>query len=82
MSRLVGTNDRGYRVGSYHQNAKIPDEAVEQARDLHDSGTSLKAIAALLGLTYRTVCKLVYYERRAQLPTRWIASRQPEDRIR
>jgi hypothetical protein len=62
-------NERGYRVGDSHHNAKLPDAVVVRARDLHEfEGVQAPEIARRLGVEFgiqppsvSSVKKWVYY---------------------
>lgn len=76
--RLVGRNERGYRVGESHHRSKIPDATVTLMRDLHElQGLTFRDIAERLRLPFRTVQKICCYERRAQIPREWDDERRP-----
>ena len=68
----VAVNDVGRRIGATHHNAKLPDETIRHIRDLHElSCLSVRDIAERLHLPFHYVKKIVFYERRHQLPARW-----------
>lgn len=70
---LIPVNDRGYRVGEKHHRSTIPDNIVDQIRDLHEeSGRSYAWLAMKFGLPCCTISKLCRYERRAQIPVRMV----------
>lgn len=93
MTRLIGVNDKGYRVGKYHHSTRIRDETVNEIRELRESaGWTIDQLCAHFHLSNSTIRKIVYYERRAQTPvafrrvdelrnSRW-RSKQPEDPFR
>ncbi|WP_250533965.1 hypothetical protein [Caballeronia sp. AZ10_KS36] len=69
--KLVGVNEKGIRVGQYHQRAKLTDLDVEQVRELRVSGLSYRAIAEKFEIGIRTVRDIVSYRKRAQFPAKW-----------
>ncbi len=72
--RLVGTNERGYRVGMYHHNAVHDDRVVDAVREMHETdGKGYRAIAKATGLPVSTVRDFCRYARRAQFYARWKA---------
>lgn len=67
----VTRNERGNRIGESHHNATIPNQVVLEVRRLHEQeGWSCTEIAAKLTLRWRTVRKIINYERRLQVPTK------------
>jgi len=69
---IVAVNEQGYRIGISHHNARIPDEIIDQIRDLHeDLGIGYRKLAKQFNLTRSAVQKICNYERRAQTPDRW-----------
>jgi hypothetical protein len=70
--RLVATNDRGMRIGQYHQRAKYPDALVDKARDLHeDQKMGYGRIAKLLEVSKSVIRDWCRYSRRAQSYVGW-----------
>lgn len=70
--RYVATNDRGVRLGQYHQNAKLTDQQVDQIRQLHEEGgLSYRQISRLLGVALGTVRCLCAYKRRCTTYEIW-----------
>lgn len=75
-TKLVGINDKGYRLGFDHQNAKLTDDDVELIRELRfEYELSYEAIVAKFddGVTVsksqvRNICQ---FRSRAQVPLRW-----------
>jgi hypothetical protein len=75
----VAVNELGYRIGSSHQNATIPDHIVDDIRDMHeDQGIGYRKLAIVFGLTRGTIAKICTYERRAQTPDRYKTIREDE----
>lgn len=69
---IVAVNEQGYRIGISHHNARIPDDIVDQIRDMHeDHGVGYRKLAKIFNLTRSAVQKICNYERRAQTPDRW-----------
>lgn len=71
MTKVIGLNDRGYRVGQDHHRAKFTDHEVEQMRRLHDGGMSLYRIAKIMETNESTVRDICSHRRRAQAPTKF-----------
>lgn len=69
---IVTVNELGYRIGASHHNARIPQEVVDQLRDLHeDESIGYRRLAKMFNLSRSVVQKICNYERRAQTPDRW-----------
>lgn len=67
--KVVGVNDRGYRVGASHPKAKLTQEDVNRIRDLHEEEhMGYRRIARLFGLHRATVVQICSYTR-WQTPT-------------
>lgn len=72
MAIDVPVNDRGIRIGQYHHRSTIPDEIVDQMRDLHEiRGLSYGQLAMKFKLKYHYVKKICLYQRRVQIPHDW-----------
>lgn len=71
MKKLIGVNEKGLRVGQYHQRAKLTDAAVEQIRRLHEQGLSYRVIAAKFEIGVTLVCYICTYRRRVSTATNW-----------
>lgn len=71
MKKVIGVNDKGLRVGQYHQRAKLSDAAVELIRRLREDGLSYRVIAEKFEVGVRTVRDICAYTRRAQCVSRW-----------
>lgn len=70
--RLVATNDRGIRVGEYHQNARLSDAEVDQVRDLHEfAGWTYTQIAVAYGVSKWSISRICRFERRNQIYEFW-----------
>lgn len=73
MRKYVAVNDRGRRIGEDHPRATLSDDTVDLIRELHeDEGRSYCYIAMRLKISYHTIKKICRYERRAQIPDKWI----------
>lgn len=69
---IIAVNEQGYRIGSSHHNARIPQDVVDRMRDLHeDELIGYRRLAKMFGLSRSVVAKICKYERRAQTPDRW-----------
>lgn len=64
MKKVIGVNDKGLRVGQYHQRAKLSDAAVEQIRRLREDGLSYRVIAEKFEISKMMVCYICTYRRR------------------
>lgn len=71
MSRLVGVNERGLRVGEDHQHARLTDAECELIRQLHEQGVSYKKLADKFEVGKSTIADIVKFRRRGQFPTGW-----------
>ena len=72
QATLVALNERGLRIGATHHNAKVPDEIVNQIRDLHeDHGIGYRRLAKMFNLKRAFVQKVCKYRIRAQVATAW-----------
>lgn len=71
MTRMVGVNERGLRVGEDHQNARLTDGECEVIRQLHEQGMSYKKLADKFGVGKSTIRDIVVYRRRGQFPSGW-----------
>ena len=70
--RLVATNDRGLRIGEYHQNARLSDVEVDQIRDLHEfAGWPYRDIARAYGASKSCIAEICRYEKRNQTVFDW-----------
>lgn len=70
--RIVGVNERGYRVGEDHQAAVLTDAEVELVRDLREAwGWTYDALATKFGVGKSTIQDICTYRRRAQVATDW-----------
>lgn len=73
MRKYVAVNDRGRRIGEDHPRSTLSDDTVDLIRELHeDEGRSYGFIAMRLKISYHTIKKICRYERRAQIPDKWI----------
>jgi DNA invertase Pin-like site-specific DNA recombinase len=77
VKQVVAVNENGYRIGSSHHNARIPDDVVDKIRDLHeDEAIGYRRLAKMFNLTRSCVQKICNYERRAQTPDKWKTIRE------
>ena len=71
--RYVALNENGRRIGETHPRSTISDERVDYIRELHeDEGRSYGYIAIKMKISVNTIKKICRYERRAQIPERWV----------
>jgi hypothetical protein len=69
---MVAINERGLRIGATHHNARVPDEIVNQLRDLHeDHGIGYRRLAKMFNLKRAFVQKVCKYRIRAQVAAAW-----------
>lgn len=69
MKELVGVNEKGLRVGQYHQRAKLSDASVEQMRRLREQGMPRRDLAAKFEVSISLVDKIVNFRHcRVQVP--------------
>lgn len=72
MTRIVAVNDRGYRIGQSHHNARLTDAEVEIIRKLHlDEKMTYQQIAEKFEISRHTVLDICLFRRRADTPARW-----------
>jgi len=73
MRKYVAVNERGRRIGEDHPRATLSNDAVDLIRELHeDEGRSYGYIAIKMKISVNTIKKICRYERRAQIPERWV----------
>ena len=72
--RYVATNDRGMRIGQYHQRCKHTDALIDKIRELHEEqGLGYRKIAVMLEISRHTVRDICRYRMRAQTYEKWKA---------
>lgn len=72
MRKIVGVNERGFRVGESHQHSKLSNAEVDQIRDLReDLGLTYDVIAQHFQVPKATIASICQYRRRAQTPNRY-----------
>jgi transcriptional regulator len=71
MTRVVGINELGLRVGEDHQRATLTDHDVELMRQLREEGLGYKRLAKMFDTSVRNVRDIVNYKRRVTTPTGW-----------
>ena len=65
MVKLIGVDEKGYRVGESHPKAKLSDAQVEQIRSLYEEGfVSYRTLAKWFGVPRTTVSSICNYTRR------------------
>ena len=73
MRILIAISENGRLLGESHPRAKLSDAQIEMIRDDHEyRGMSVTQIASKRGIPWGTVNKIVYYNRRASTPVRYI----------
>jgi DNA invertase Pin-like site-specific DNA recombinase len=64
--KLVGVDEKGYRIGESHPRAKLTDAQVDQIRNLFEEGfVGYRALARFFGVPRTTIASICRYERRA-----------------
>ncbi|MDP2024541.1 MAG: hypothetical protein Q8L16_26960 [Hydrogenophaga sp.] len=71
MTKSVGVNEKGYRVGQWNQSAKFSDRVVELVRQLRDQGMTYPQIVEKMEMSYWTVGRICRHERRNHLAVRF-----------
>lgn len=71
MSRLVGVNERGLRVGEDHQRATLTDGDVDRMRELYAEGYGYTRLAKMFEVSRRHVRDIVKFRKRVDTPTAW-----------
>lgn len=75
--RYVATNDRGIRIGKFHQRCKHSDELIDRIRDMHEEQEiGYRRITAILiaegiSISRHTVRDICRYDKRAQTYEHW-----------
>lgn len=74
-TKLVGVNEKGYRIGEDHPHAKLSDEDVELVRALRDEGLSygeiVKKFDGDVTLSKSMAWQICTFRKRAQVATSW-----------
>lgn len=71
MVKVVRVNEKGYRIGDDHQNAKYTDGEIEMVLVLRDSGLSYGLIAKKVEMPKSTVRDICSGKRRCQTVDHW-----------
>lgn len=72
QSMPVAVDERGYRIGGGHHNAKIDDHDVDLVRALHeDHGVSYSELSEKFGVSKSLIAQICRYEVRCATPHRW-----------
>lgn len=71
MTKVIGLNDDGRRVGQDHHRARFTDHEVELMRQMRDSNMSFYRIARIMECGESTVRDICNHRRRAQVPTKF-----------
>jgi hypothetical protein len=69
--RTISTNDRGYRIGEDHPNAKLTDSEVELVRQLHEGGMIYADLAEKFEVSKWSISRICRYELRNQAPSKF-----------
>lgn len=69
--KTVAVNERGYRLGEGHHNARYPDCVVDQVLFLREEGWGYKRIATAMEMPKRTVRDICDGKRRCQTASDW-----------
>lgn len=69
MRQRVAFSEAGRALGDAHHRCTVPDAVVAQIRDLREQrGFTLREIVRATGVAFVTVRKIVYYQRRNNVP--------------
>lgn len=71
MTKTVGVNERGLRVGEDHQHARLTDAECELIRQMHEEGWSYKKLADKFEVGKSTIADICKYRRRGQFAVNW-----------
>jgi hypothetical protein len=66
VEKIIGVNERGYRIGEEHPKATLTDAEVELLRKLNEAGLCYRELAEKFETNKGTVAKICRYERRCQ----------------
>ena len=69
----VAVNEKGYRIGQDHHNAKCTDRDIELGYQLREQGLSYRKIAALLEISHTHVMYFLTGKKRCQIPHRYVS---------
>lgn len=78
MKLVVGVNEKGIRVGQWHQNAEMTDADVDRMRAAREASTSWKKLAVMFDCSVRH-CRDVCSGKKRQMATRFKEVRLPAD---
>lgn len=70
MKRVVGTNEKGIRVGQWHQRAKLTDDEVARMQEFREQGCSWEQLATMFDCSVRH-CRDICSGKKRQLATRF-----------
>ena len=63
--KLIGVDEKGYRIGESHPKARLTDAQVEQIRTLYEEGfVGYRALAKWYGVPRTTIAGICSYTRR------------------
>lgn len=70
--RAVAFNDRGYRIGESHHNAKLTDHEVDVVRQLREEhGLTYSSLAEKFEVSVDLIRQICRYKLRCDTPARW-----------
>lgn len=72
MPKKLFVNERGYRIGESHHNAKLTDAQIELAFCMRATGLGYGAIAKLMDVSKSTMRDILTLKNRWQKPTKVI----------
>ena len=75
--KLVGINERGYRVGEDNQSAVLSNHEVDLVFELREDGMTYAQIALKMECSITLIAKIIRGELRTQIPARykWVLER-------
>jgi hypothetical protein len=71
LTRIVGVNESGRRVGQYQTGAKLTDHEVSLLLDMRSKGMGYKRLAKKFEVSIRSVRDIVSFRRRGQAVANW-----------
>lgn len=71
MTKLIGVNEKGIRVGESHPKARLTDHDVDLIFVLYEDGVTIVEIARKMECRKSVINDILKGRRRAQRPVRW-----------